>query len=484
MADSAHEPLPPLTRTQWLICILASIGFAFDIYELLMLPLILRPAIEELGGYALGTDEYTQWARILFFAPAVAGGVFGLLGGYLTDLWGRRRVLTYSILLYAISAFCAGFSQNLWQLLALRCLTFVGFCVEFVAAVAWLSELFTNPVRREKVLGYTQAFSSLGGLLVSSVFVFITNIAMKLPAIYEGHAPWRYTLISGLIPALPLIIIRPFLPESPVWQEKKRLGTLKRPNVLELFQPKLRKTTIIATLMVGCSYGAALGAFQQLPQIVPGLAEVKQASAEAGEVAATKLASEKPDADKATLGKAKAVAAGKVRQEIVGNVQQWQEIGGLVGRVIFSVLAVLILSRRKLLRAFQIPGLIIVPLVFIFPATENLTLLKIGVFVGGLFTVAQLSFWGNYLPLVYPVHLRGTGEGFAANIGGRILGTSCAFFAITIAGIKDAEGKGLFSEVGETNFAYTAALMGFSVYALGSILCFFLKEPDPKEFAE
>ena len=49
--------------------------------------------------------------------------------------------------------------------------------------------------------------------------------------------------------------------------------------------------------------------------------------------------------------------------------------------------------------------------------------------MAGLFTVAQFSFWGNYLPRVYPVHLRGTGEGFAANIGGRMIGTS--FAAVT-----------------------------------------------------
>ena len=51
------------------------------------------------------------------------------------------------------------------MLLILRCTTFVGVCVEFVAAVAWLAELFPNPHQRETVLGYTQAFSSIGGLL-------------------------------------------------------------------------------------------------------------------------------------------------------------------------------------------------------------------------------------------------------------------------------------------------------------------------------
>ena len=38
----------PLTRTQWLICVIAAIGFAFDIYELLMLPLVIGPALKEI----------------------------------------------------------------------------------------------------------------------------------------------------------------------------------------------------------------------------------------------------------------------------------------------------------------------------------------------------------------------------------------------------------------------------------------------------
>jgi hypothetical protein len=39
---------PRLTRVQWLICAIASLGFAFDIYELLMLPLIIAPALRDL----------------------------------------------------------------------------------------------------------------------------------------------------------------------------------------------------------------------------------------------------------------------------------------------------------------------------------------------------------------------------------------------------------------------------------------------------
>jgi MFS family permease len=441
-----HEKLTP---TQWLICVIASIGFAFDIYELLMLPLILRPALEQLAGAKVGTAEYKYWAQLLFYVPAFVGGLLGLMGGYLTDLMGRRRVLTWSILLYAFSAFAAGFSTSMPMLLILRCTTFAGFCIEFVAAVAWLAELFPNPKRREQVLGYTQAFSSLGGLLVAAAYKLASLYAESLPAIHGGHDAWRYTLISGVIPALPLILIRPFLPESPEWQKKKTAGTLKRPSFGELFQPALFKTTLVTTLMFACSYGAAFGAIQQLPQIVPGLSNVKE------------------------LPKPK-------QQEIVSDVQLSQEIGGLVGRVALAYLAVRILSRRKLIRIFQIPGLVILPIVFSYAALTDLTMLKAGIFVVGLLTVAQFSFWGNYLPRVYPLHLRGTGESFAANVGGRMLGTSFAVVTIQLAGSALLP-SGLS---GETKFAYAAAIVGTSVYAVGLILSFFLPEPGAEELPD
>ena len=141
--SSAPEPdgKVGLTRTEWLICVIAAIGFAFDIYELLMLPLIVGPALRELGGLTLGMPEYAYWRDLLFYVPAVAGGIFGLLGGYLTDRLGRRRVLVWSILLYAFSAFAAGFSTSLPMLLFFRCTTFIGVCWDFDAAVACLAEL-------------------------------------------------------------------------------------------------------------------------------------------------------------------------------------------------------------------------------------------------------------------------------------------------------------------------------------------------------
>lgn len=533
-----------LDRTQWLICIIASIGFAFDIYELLMLPLIVGPALNELIGAAPGSELFNLWVGRLFYIPAVAGGIFGLLGGYLTDRFGRRRILTWSILVYAFGAFAAGFSTSVTMLLVFRCFVFVGVCVEFVAAVAWLAELFTDPHRREKVIGYTQAFSSIGGLLVALVFGYCVAHAASLPAIHlpdalsflgqikDPHAPWRYTLMSGLLPALPLIIIRPFLPESPAWKQHKSAGTLKRPSIAALFSPELRRTTIVTTLMFACAYGAAFGAIQHIPRIVGGLPQVR-AQVQAATAAATEG---KPEADRARLGKQ---AAGKVTQSVAASVTKVQEVGGLWGRAIMAALAVSLLAggrvswqalagwsvfaaflvqealanfsgtfgqhamrlvwavlagavagtlvwaiaralrnwlgegAGKLIRIFQVPGLILMPIIFAYAAVNDLQLLYFGMFIAGLLTVAQFNFWGNYLPRVYPMHLRGTGESFAANIGGRLIGTSFAWVTATIATTSDLA-------FAPHKLAYTAAGVAVFVYGVGIILSYFLPEP-PKD---
>ena len=446
-----------LTRVQWLICTIAAIGFAFDIYELLMLPLIVRPALLELTGAAPGSAEFQMWVGRLFYIPAFAGGVFGLLGGYLTDRLGRRRVLTYSILIYAVAAFLSGFSTSIEMLLVLRCFVFVGVCVEFVAAVAWLAELFPEPKRREKVLGYTQAFSSLGGLLVATANGLAVTYAASLPAIagleagQNAHAVWRYTLMSGVLPAIPLIVIRPFLPESPIWQQKKLAGTLKRPSIAAIFSPELRRTTIVTTLMFAMSYGAAFGAIQQIPQMVPGLQEVRAM----------------------TQGQP-VPAARAIEQRVASDVTKVQEMGGLVGRILLAIIAVYIVSRRTLIRLFQVPGLFIMPIAFGYFATHSLQWLYVGAFFAGLCTVAQFSFWGNYLPRVYPVHLRGTGEGFAANIGGRMIGTSFAWLTATLAVTPDRA-------YAPTKVALVAAVVGFSVYLVGLIASFWLPEPAEEE---
>jgi MFS family permease len=463
-----------LTPVQWIICIVAIVGFAFDIYELLMLPLIVRPALLELAGHGVvpGTPEFGMHVGRLFYIPAVAGGLFGLLGGWLIDRLGRRRVLVWSVMIYSLSPLGAAFSTTVNQLLFFRCTTFIGVSVEFVAAVAWLAELFPDPKQREKVLGFTQAFSSFGGIMIAFANGLIISYADQLPAlgnvlgtIDDPHAPWRYTLVTGLIPAIPIMLLLPFLPESPMWQQKHAAGTLKRPRIRELFSPELRRTTLVTTLMFAMCYGAAFGALQQIPRIIPGVPEVKQEIAE--------------KTRDVTDEKQKARIRGLTIQANAANITKVQELGGLVGRVLLAFLIVLIVSRRRVIRLFQVPGLVLMPVVFVYAATTNINYFYIGAFLAGLLTVGQFSFWGNYLPRVYPLHLRGTGQSFAANIGGRMFGTFFAMISATIAVQDFVPGKSP-----AVKLAYTAAAVGFAVYLVGFIASFWLPEPETEELPE
>ncbi len=335
-----------------------------------------------------------------------------------------------------------------------------------------------------------------------------------------------------MIPALPLLFIRPFLPESPVWKQKRAAGTLRRPSVLELFQPAYRRASIVTALLFMCSFGVAFGAIQMTPQLVPGLvpaiktlgpdrikyqaaliasknpakvAELLKAKAAADDAAAKDPAKADLKAKKAKADEAYDLAADtkdannkgarEALQEKIDNeikrqegerdtMQFYQETGGLVGRLVLAFLATIIVSRRLLLWMFQIPALIIIPLVFLFPAAGkldpayNLTVFQWGIAVSGFLIIAQFSFWGNYLPRVYPTYLRGTGESFAANVGARMFGTSAQ--ALTSYIMAPYLIVALVPGLDRTaNTAYAAAATAALLLVLGVILTFWL--PQPKE---
>jgi hypothetical protein len=285
-----------------------------------------------------------------------------------------------------------------------------------------------------------------------------------------------------------------------VWAEKRKSGTLKRPSIAALFSHELRQVSIVTAIGFACTLGVAFGAIQQMPQIVPGLAEVKQGAAKAGEAAVAK-ATDGGETSADQLDTIRAEAARRYSQKMASEYTKMQEIGGLVGRFLIAlILAAGILRWATTLRMFQVPGLIFTALLFwFFLRVPNITFFEIplevrpggppylgrlpvttmsvGIFLVGLFTVAQLSFWGNYLPHVYPVHLRGTGESFAANIGGRLVGTFAALVTWSLASYMPYPDKPM-------QFAVTAAIVGTIIYLIGLAASFFLPEPNPKSVAD
>jgi len=549
-------PTQRFTTTQWLIITIAAIGFLFDTYELLMTPLVGVPAIAELLQVPANNPLVTKWMGNMLWLSALCGGVFGLLGGWLIDRFGRKRIMALSIFVYSLSPVAAAFSTTLGWFIFFRCTTFIGVCVEFVAAITWLAELFPEKRRKEIVLGSTQAFASVGGLLVTGVNVWViahanTLPALPLPEIFNAHGAWRYLLFTGLVPAILIAGLLPFVPESQVWRERRQSGTLKRPSFGELFAPELRRVTLVTALLSACAYAAAFGALQLTPlrvapglpelaeqraalrplQIeatqlntnllavmpaflqaekdVPGLAEVaaQRAKTRIAQRAARKadnkellatlsakfnvletnlvqLTESKQDARKAVIEREKIMKLIADNREVQepfdtavkarGNtIQLYQELGGLIGRILLAVLLVVAITRRNLLRLFLVPGLILFPVTYLVLYHQSADAMQWGILLCGLMVVAQFSYFGEYLPKVFPLHLRGTGGSFATNVGGRMIGTSAAFLTTNI--IAPMVGaKTTFDSV-----AIAAGIVGTTVFVIALAATFFL--PEPKE---
>ncbi len=575
-----------LTLQHWLIIIIASLGFLFDTYQLLMTPLVGPQAIAEMLKVPLSNSAVSEWMGNLLWLSALSGGVFGLLGGWLTDRLGRKFVMGLGIFVYSFSPFAGAFSHTLTTFIFWRCATFVGVCIEFVAAITWIAEVFSDKAQKEKWLGITQLFASLGGVLVTAVSLWIGVHARELPHFgmpmalgATDPAPWRYLLLTGIIPALLIALMLPFVPESKIWYERKKAGTLKRPSFGALFSPEFRRVTIVTAGLSACAYGIAFGALQLTPgRIAPGLPnlaaerealkplaiEAKKLNADfdllmKGDSAATpaappyaervakvpglaELAAERggvrlaqrdnskivnaapaPDANEATrqrieaakpaakeklatLGahfkeldakfaqltadnadaKAAVIAREKImkalgdnrdaqdpyskRVKAVGDhTQLYQEMGGLVGRIALALLVIVGVGRRLLLRMLQVPGVVILPLTYFLLYKQDAGIFSWGIACAGFVVMSQLSFLGEYLPKVFPLHLRGTGGSFATNVGGRMIGTSAAFLTPKIAQ--------MFTGSTYDQMARAAGYVGAGIAVLALVLGFFLPEP-------
>ena len=485
---------PKFSVTVWLIIIIASIGFLFDTYELLMTPLVAAPAIAELLKIPENNPIVTDWVGRLLWISALCGGVFGLMGGWLVDRLGRKTVMALSILVYSLSPLAAAYSTSLFMFVFFRSTTFIGVCVEFVAAITWLSEVFEDKKQRERWLGITQAFASLGGVFVTVVSIWLSaNLDLLphlgLPAGLGSADPdsWRFLLMTGLLPAIPIVLLLPFVPESKVWKEKRAAGALKRPSFAAIFAPELRRVTLVTAVLSACAYGIAFGALQvTVARVAPGLPELKPQAIELAplrkeaEALNDQLNALPPDdpGRKELVAKikenvVKQVPINEVVKEMRDKVQFRQEMGGLLGRVLLAVFLIIGISRVALLKIYQVPALVIVPLTYFVFFKQGGEVFLWSYFVCGLLVVGQFSYFGEYLPKVFPLHLRGTGGSFATNVGGRMIGTSMAFVTTTIvAPMLAGSGPLLPGHV-----AQAAGIVGTSIAVISFVVGFWLPEP-------
>jgi len=189
----------------------SAIGFAIDGFDLMILSFMLRAISGDLGL------SQVQGASLI--TATLVGAVLGGIGfGMLSDRLGRVRVLTWTIVIYAVFTGLCALAQGYWDLLAYRTLAGLGFGGEFGIGMALVAEAWPASKR-------ARASSYVGLGWQAGVFAAAVLTPLLLPVI-----GWRGMFIIGILPAVAAFFIRHSLHEPELFVAKSK----NRPKELAL----------------------------------------------------------------------------------------------------------------------------------------------------------------------------------------------------------------------------------------------------------
>jgi MFS family permease len=192
------------TKLHYEILFMSWAGWVFDFYDLILFTFLLIPLGSELGLSRL-TLSYVLGASLA--ATAIGGVLFGIL----SDRYGRKRVLQWTIFTYSLGTFLCGLADGFWSLLVFRIITGLGVGGEWATGQTYVGETFP-PKIRGRYCAYMQTGAPIG-IMVASL---VGGIAVT-------HIGWRACFFLSIVPALLVVYIRKRLPESDLWLERKRL---------------------------------------------------------------------------------------------------------------------------------------------------------------------------------------------------------------------------------------------------------------------
>ena len=210
----------------------SAVGYAMDGFDLLILGFMLSAIAAELHLTPTQAGSLVTWTLV----GAVAGGViFGMLSDYL----GRVRVLTWTILLFAVFTGLCGLAQGYWDLLAYRTIAGLGLGGEFGIGMALAAEAWPAS-QRARVSSYVGLGWQAGVLLAAVV------IPILLPIV-----GWRGMFFVGIAPAVVAFVMRYAMGEPPIFKAaaaKKRVS-----NPLTLLLKDKETTKISIGMFILCS---------------------------------------------------------------------------------------------------------------------------------------------------------------------------------------------------------------------------------------
>jgi MFS family permease len=299
----------------------------------------------------------------------------GIIFGILADRFGRVRIFTYTIILFAIGTALTGLAANIEQVYLFRFIAGLGAGGEYGIGMALVAEAW--PKNKQ---GRASSYVSVGAQ-------FGVILAALLSAIILPTLGWRALFIVGVLPVIFAFIVRKNLSESPEWlaavKTEKVVNKPKKVNLLQLFDtPRTTITTITLVVMATVQIAGYNGLMIWLPSML----QQSQGLSVSGSALWTISTA----------------------------------VGMIVGMLTFGRF----MDRFGAKRAFGVFLLASASAVFLYSYAEGGAGVLIGGAIVGFFSNGMFAGYGALISSYYPVHIRSTATNTIFNFGRAIGGLS------------------------------------------------------------
>lgn len=192
------------TRERAAIILSCMLGFALDLYDVLIMPFLMSSIQKSLN---ISLTQVASVTSLTLIGSVLGGALFGWAG----DRIGRRQALLLTLGVFAIGSVASAFAWDYSSLAVLRFITGVGLGGEWGAGMVLFNEAW-NKERRGLGSAFIQGSAAIASAGASVVGVWATTS-------FSLEWGWRIALLTGGSPLLLMIFIRFFMPESKAWQQ-------------------------------------------------------------------------------------------------------------------------------------------------------------------------------------------------------------------------------------------------------------------------